>query len=49
MVQLRIPPQQWVGTNMYKRGDGTLAYFFSSEVNVKRIKQALQLLRSGKL
>lgn len=31
MVQLRIPASQWVGPNMYKRGDGTLAYFFSVE------------------
>lgn len=22
MVQLRIPPEQWIGPNLYKRGDG---------------------------
>lgn len=31
MVQLRIPPEQFVSKNCYKRGDGTLAYFFSTE------------------
>jgi SAM-dependent methyltransferase len=31
MVQLRIPPEQCLGPNMYRRGDNTLAYFFSVE------------------
>jgi methyltransferase-like protein 6 len=32
MVQLRIPPEQCTGIpNQYKRGDGTLAYFFAVE------------------
>ncbi|GLI67403.1 hypothetical protein VaNZ11_011592 [Volvox africanus] len=31
MVQLRIPVGQWVEPNLYKRGDGTMAYFFSTE------------------
>ncbi|PNH08537.1 Methyltransferase-like protein 2 [Tetrabaena socialis] len=31
MVQLRIPPHQWVGPNLYKRSDGTMAFFFSTE------------------
>ena len=33
MVQLRIQPEQWVSGNMYKRGDGTLASFFTVEVS----------------
>lgn len=28
-VQLRIPPEQLVGPNLYRRGDGTLAHFFA--------------------
>ncbi|KXZ54894.1 hypothetical protein GPECTOR_4g966 [Gonium pectorale] len=31
MVQLRIPADQWVAPSLYKRGDGTMAYFFSTE------------------
>lgn len=34
--QLRIPPEQWLAPNMYKRGDGTLAYFFSTEALAER-------------
>lgn len=34
MVQLRIPPEQWVGPgHLYRRPDGTLAYFFTPEVS----------------
>ncbi|KAG2435841.1 hypothetical protein HXX76_007036 [Chlamydomonas incerta] len=40
MVQLRIPPEQWVGPNLYKRGDGTMAYFFSREDMAARARQA---------
>ncbi|KAG2451183.1 hypothetical protein HYH02_003790 [Chlamydomonas schloesseri] len=40
MVQLRIPPEQWVGPNLYKRGDGTMAYFFSREDIAARATQA---------
>ncbi|PNW71911.1 hypothetical protein CHLRE_16g668100v5 [Chlamydomonas reinhardtii] len=40
MVQLRIPPEQWVGPNLYKRGDGTMAYFFSLEDMAARATQA---------
>jgi methyltransferase-like protein 6 len=28
MVQLRIPAEQCIGRNLYRRGDGTLAYFY---------------------
>ncbi|KAL6753310.1 S-adenosyl-L-methionine-dependent methyltransferase [Haematococcus lacustris] len=31
MVQLRIPSEQWLAPNTYQRGDGTLAYFFSTQ------------------
>ncbi|WIA33602.1 hypothetical protein OEZ86_006726 [Tetradesmus obliquus] len=31
MVQLRIPPEQCIGRHIYKRGDGTLAYFYTTE------------------
>lgn len=29
-VQLRIPPSQTIAPNMYRRGDDTLAYFFTT-------------------
>eukprot|EP00775_Hariotina_reticulata_P006980 gene6980-7194_t len=29
MVQLRIPAEQTIGRHLYKRGDGTLAYFYT--------------------
>ena len=31
MVQLRIPGEQCIGRNLYRRGDGTLAYFYEPE------------------
>ncbi|GLC53060.1 hypothetical protein PLESTB_000703600 [Pleodorina starrii] len=40
MVQLRIPADQWVGPNLYKRGDGTMAYFFSTEELISRARGA---------
>lgn len=30
-VQLRIPPAQCLGRHLYLRGDGTLAYFYTTE------------------
>jgi len=32
MAQLRFKPEQIVEKNLYRRGDGTLAYFFTEEV-----------------
>jgi methyltransferase-like protein 6 len=29
-VQLRIPPEQCIGRHLYRRGDGTLACFFTT-------------------
>lgn len=31
MVQLRIPAEQCIGRHLYRRGDGTLAYFYTTE------------------
>ncbi|KAF6257122.1 S-adenosyl-L-methionine-dependent methyltransferase [Scenedesmus sp. NREL 46B-D3] len=31
MVQLRIPPEQCIGRHIYRRGDGTLAYFYTTQ------------------
>lgn len=31
MVQLRIPAQQCIGKHLFRRGDGTLAYFYTVE------------------
>lgn len=31
MVQLRIPAEQCIGKHLYNRGDGTLAYFYTTE------------------
>jgi SAM-dependent methyltransferase len=31
MVQLRIPAEQCIGQNTYRRGDSTLAYFFTPQ------------------
>lgn len=31
MVQLRIPPEQMIGENVYRRADGTVSVFFSQE------------------
>lgn len=31
LVQLRIPAEQQIGPNLYRMGDGTLAYFFTKE------------------
>lgn len=30
-VQLRIPAEQCIGRHLYRRGDGTLAYFYTTE------------------
>lgn len=30
-VQLRIPAEQCVGRHLYRRGDSTLAYFYTTE------------------
>eukprot|EP00879_Flechtneria_rotunda_P012180 GHRR01012721.1.p1 GENE.GHRR01012721.1~~GHRR01012721.1.p1 ORF type:complete len:331 (+),score=117.39 GHRR01012721.1:767-1759(+) len=31
MVQLRIPPEQCIGRHLYRRSDGTLAYFYTCD------------------
>lgn len=38
MVQLRIPAEQWVEPNTYKRGDKTIAHFFSTEALAERAR-----------
>ncbi|GAX80389.1 hypothetical protein CEUSTIGMA_g7828.t1 [Chlamydomonas eustigma] len=40
MVQLRIPAEQWLAPNLYRRGDSTLAYFFSLEDFKERAEAA---------
>eukprot|EP00798_Chlamydomonas_sp_ICE-L_P020352 gene20352-27114_t len=40
MVQMRIPPEQWVAPNSYKRGDGTISHFFSIESMEERARAA---------
>lgn len=30
-VQLRIPADQCIGRHLYRRGDGTLAYFYTTQ------------------
>lgn len=40
MVQLRIPADQMIGENLYRRSDGTLSYFFSVQDLSARAKAA---------
>lgn len=41
MVQLRIPPEQWMGVpHLYQRDDGTFSYFFSVEELSRRAREA---------
>ncbi|KAG2498189.1 hypothetical protein HYH03_003943 [Edaphochlamys debaryana] len=40
MVQLRRPPEQWLGPNLYRQSDGTMAYFFSLEALSQRAEAA---------
>jgi methyltransferase-like protein 6 len=38
MVQLRIPSSQCIGRNLYRRGDGTISYFFSKEDLAEKVQ-----------
>jgi ubiquinone/menaquinone biosynthesis C-methylase UbiE len=40
MVQLRMPPSQCIGQNLYKRGDGTISYFFSKQDLAEKARTA---------